>query len=213
MTNLTKQEYLQQLEGKLAALPERERTNAINYYQSYLADDDDAVLSQKIASLGTPGDVAAEIFASYVKRANQTPPQPTAAATAAVPSMSHAPVHSAARSGLPWWLIIVIVIFASPVLIGLAGGAFGILTGIGAAVIGFAASGFAMFLTGAASIVLAIPVMFHDTGFGFLVAGSGLVLLGLGILFFKLAALICSGIFSLIQYVIRRLKHGRVKTA
>ena len=206
MTNLTKQEYLLQLESKLTALPERERTNALNYYRDYLSNTEDEAAA--IANLGTPGDVAAEIFASYVKRAAQEPPQPTAPA----PSVSRAPGYSEERSGLPWWLIVVIAIFAAPVIIGLGGGLFGILVGIGASVIAFVASGFAMLITGAASVALAIPVMFQDTGFGLLVAGSGLVLLGLGILLFQLAAFICSGIFSLIQYVIRRLRHGRAKT-
>ena len=206
MTNLTKQDYLLQLESKLGALPERERTNALNYYESYLSNAEDEMAA--IASLGTPGDVAAEIFASYVKRGNQTPPQP------ARPTMTpHASGHSTGIRGLPWWLLVILAVFAAPLIIGLGGGLFGVLAGIGGAVIAFAASGIAMLATGAASIILAVPVMFQDGGFGLLVAGSGLVLLGIGILFFKLAALICSGVFHLIQKAIRSIRHGRVKTA
>jgi len=206
MTNLTKQDYLLQLESKLVALPERERANALSYYESYLSNAEDEAAA--IANLGTPGDVAAEIFASYVKRGNQAPPTPAASAATAMP---HA--HSTRRSGLPWWLFVIIAVIAAPLVIGLGGGLLGVLGGIGAAVIAFAASGFAMFATGAASIVLAIPVMFQDTGFGLLVAGTGLVFLGIGILFFKLAALICNGVFYLIQKAIRSIRHGRTKTA
>jgi len=206
--HLTKAEFLSQLESRLTALPANERKNALDYYDSYLsnAEDPDA-LSQKIANLGTPGDVAAEIFASYGKRGNQIPPQPAMSSMSSTPVMPSA--HPVKRSGLPWWLIVILAVFAAPLIIGLGGGLFGVLVGIGASIIAFAASGFAMLATGAVSIVLAIPVLFQDTGFGFLVAGSGLVLLGLGILFFKLAALVCSGIFYLIQTATRRLRHGR----
>jgi len=206
--HLTKAEFLSQLESRLTALPANERKNALDYYDSYLSNvEDPGALSQKIANLGTPGDVAAEIFASYVKRGNQIPPQPAMPST---PTMSSMPTaHPVKRSGLPWWLIVILAVFALPLIIGLGGGLFGILVGIGASVLAFVVSGFAMLATGVASIVLAIPVLFQDTGFGFLVAGAGLVLLGLGILFFKLAAIICSGIFYLIQIAIRRLRHGR----
>ena len=210
--HLTKAEFLSQLESRLTALPANERKNALDYYDSYLSNvEDPGALSQKIANLGTPGDVAAEIFASYVKRGNQIPPQPAMSST---PTMSSMPTaHPAKRSGLPWWLIVILAVFALPLIIGLGGGLFGVLVGIGASVLAFVVSGFAMLATGVASIVLAIPVLFQDTGFGFLVAGAGLVLLGLGILFFKLAAIICSGIFYLIQIAIRRLRHGRVNAA
>lgn len=206
--HLTKAEFLSQLEGRLTALPANERKNALDYYDSYLSNAEDPnALSQKIANLGTPGDVAAEIFASYVKRGNQIPPQSAMSSTPTMSSMTSA--HPAKRRGLPWWLIVILAVFALPLIIGLGGGLFGVLVGIGASVLAFVVSGFAMLATGAVSIVLAIPVLFQDTGFGFLVAGAGLVLLGLGILFFKLAAIICSGIFYLIQIAIRRLRHGR----
>jgi len=210
--HLTKAEFLSQLESKLMPLPANERKNALDYYDSYLSNSEDpAALSQKIANLGTPGDVAAEIFASYVKRDNQVPPQP---AMSSMPTMSGMlSAHPPKRSNLPWWLIVVLAVFALPLILGLGGGLFGVLVGIGASILAFFVSGFAMLATGAVSIILAIPVLFQDTGFGFLVAGAGLVLLGLGILFFKLASLIFSGIFYLIQTAIRRLRHGRVNAA
>jgi len=200
MTNhsLTKEEFLAQLETKLMALPERERQNALAYYKNYLSEAEDTAVA--ISTLGQPGDVAADILASYLKRGNHQP---------------EASIPSSIKSGfkLPLWLIVILIIFGMPIILGLGGGLIGIVAGIGSAIFAFLVSGVAMIITGAVSVVLSVFVMFQDMGFGLLVAGAGLVFVGVGILLAKLAIVICKGIFAAIQAIVRRFRYGRIKTA
>lgn len=200
MTNsqFTKQEYLNQLENKLSVLPENERRNAIYYYNKYITDSNDEAAT--IAKLGTPSDVASEILAGYVKRGSQPPPVSTFDTS-----------DSSLRKRITdnWWLLIILAIFAGPVLLGIGGGILGIITGIGAALFAFAVSGVTMVATGAVSIVLSVFILFQDIGFGLITAGSGFVLVGVGILLVQLAIAVFKWMLSVARKILRRLQNGR----
>ena len=194
-SNLSRQEYLSQLENKLMTLPEHERKNAVNYYDNYIASSGDEAIT--IGKLGAPSEVAADILAGYVKRSNQPPPE------------SRAPK----RDPNAWLIFAIIAIFAFPAVIGLGGGLIGVIAGLSGALIAFAVSGFTMIITGAVSVFLSLYVLFQDTGFGLIVAGTGLVLIGLGILFVKLTFAAFSWGISLARKLIRRLQNGRTHSA
>jgi uncharacterized membrane protein len=218
MSTLTRLEFISRLESKLMVLPENERKNAVNYYSNFIqnAEDESAV----IANLGEPSEIAADILASYVKRQSMSAPVPNAPREG--DGFSHAPASEAPfeerreRRRRNWWLII-LAIFAAPVLIsvatGVGGGLIGLFVGLLSAIFAFAVSGVTFLATGAASLFLSVFIFFQDTGFGLLAAGIGFVLVGCGILLLQLTVSIAKWIIGLVKNLIRRLRHGRIKTA
>lgn len=213
-TTLSKLEFLSQLENKLAVLPENERRNALDYYDNFISASADE--GATIASLGAPGEVAADILAGYVKKSSHAAPIPNAPPTPHFESSgtSATPVAEKCRSR-NWWLIAILIIF-SPAIIGLVvgvgGGLFGLVAGLASAIFAFAVSGFTFIATGIASVVFSVFIFFQDAGFGLLSAGTGLMLIGIGILLVMLTVSIAKWIISLIKTIVRRLQNGRVKT-
>lgn len=88
-------------------------------------------------------------------------------------------------------LIVILCIFASPFLIGIAGVIFGIaiaiITTLSAVFIGLAATAFALVVAGIVLFVVGIMEMFSMPFGGMCLAGAGLVCAGFGILFVILA--------------------------
>jgi len=211
---LTRAEFISQLESKLMVLPDNERQNAIDYYDNFIKNTEDE--GATIASLGTPGEIAADILASYVKRESQ--PAPVANSSFHGGGVSHAPVTedtfaTAKKSNSRnWWLIAIIAIFAIPLVAGVGGGLIGIFAAIWSIVFAFAVSGITFIATGIASAFLSIFIFFQDTGFGLLAAGMGLILIGCGIFFMKLTVSIAKWIIALVKNIFRRLQNGRFKT-
>ena len=234
MTNQL-EDFIQQLSLRLEALPEAERTSAINYYRNFIQSSPNQ--EEALKSLGTPSDVAAEIFTSYVKKTsiNQTPQLMPGAEP--MPNGGHARVHHsgathtgghagmhhgrAAPAYTPWYknkmLVILILIFVLPIglplAIGLGGGAIGLIAGIGTVILTLLIYGFVMVATGIASAALSVFILMSDTNFGLIAAGTGLVFLGLGIVLVRFAFMIVRGIFSAIGKLVRRVTHGRPHTA
>jgi len=220
MTTYTKLEYLHELERKLAVLPENERQSALRYYEDHITTAENEATA--IAALGAPGEVAAEVLANYVKRANgaQTPPPVSHSAMHSAPvgapmGMGMRPIREARHRGIfdYWWVILIVAIVGFPVLIGVGGGLFGVTIGVGSALFAFFVSGFAMAATGLVSVILSVFIIFQDFGFGLITAGAGLMLLGLGILFIQLAVCVFKWIVSLIKKLVRMVQNGRPKHA
>jgi len=199
-SDLSRQEYLAQLESKLTALPESDRKSAFVYYDNYIQSSEDEAAT--MAKLGAPGEVATDILASYIRRQNQPHPQ----TTHSTPGKEKRHKHNL------WWVYLIIGIFLFPVIIGLAGGVFGITVGVGGALFAFLASGFTMVITGAASLILSVFVMFQDVGFGFITAGTGLVLIGIGIFFIQLTLSIVNWFIKIVRKTVRRYQNGRTSS-
>ena len=185
-SNLTRQEYITQLEEKLNALPESERKNALNYYDSHIKESEDETAA--IEKLGSPSDVAANILSSYVKRSSQAPPQPVAGAAYDAPP----------AKGTNWLLIVLLAIFGLP-LIGLGFGAIGLTIGLGGGIFGIFIGGVSVLITGIASLVLSLPIFFQDPGFGLLASGLGLFFIGLGTLWVMLMVMLVKWLIQLIK--------------
>ena len=192
-SNLTRQEYITQLEEKLNVLPESERQNALNYYDNHIKDaEDEAAAIQK---LGSPSDVATNILSSYVKRNSQTPPPLPAA------SVAHA---TPPEKGTNWLLIVLLAIFGLP-LIGLGFGAIGLTIGLGGGIFGIFIGGVSVLITGIASLILSIPIFFQDPGFGLISSGLGLFFIGLGMLWVMLMVMLVKWLVQLIKSLVGKL--------
>lgn len=79
---MTKYEYLAELERLLAALPEQERRDAMNYYEEYFVSAGPEKEAEAIRELGTPQQAAQKILEEAGVAAAQAPEAPQAAPAA-----------------------------------------------------------------------------------------------------------------------------------
>ncbi len=93
-------------------------------------------------------------------------------------------------------LMIILCIFAAPILIPLAAGLFGLLIGVAAMLFGLfvavAAVAFSMVIIGIVLLVVGIVKIFAAPFGGLCLAGTGLVCAGIGILFVIISVWVCS---------------------
>lgn len=101
-------------------------------------------------------------------------------------------------------LIVLLCILASPFLIGIGGGALGIIIGILGAlfgiVVGFGAAGIALMIAGVCLFVYGVTLLFSAPLGGLCVIGAAMVCTAIGLVFFWLVVMLCA---ALIPAVIR----------
>lgn len=101
-------------------------------------------------------------------------------------------------------LIVLLCILASPFILGIGGGALGIIIGILGAlfgiVVGFGAAGIALIIAGVCLFVYGITLLFGAPLGGLCVIGAAMVCMAIGLVFFWLVVMICA---ALIPAVIR----------
>ena len=173
---MSRQEFLRRLEVLLSDIPESERREALEYYRNYFEDADPGMEEQIIKELGSPEKVAASIKKDLFGEQSEAFEK-----------------QRRENRRLRNVLLVVALIFLSPLWIGLLGGAFGLLVGAVCLVFGFAICIIA--LVGAlllAGFVLAgIGVVKMLAGFpavGLIVVAIGLFMLAFGLLGFLLMA-------------------------
>lgn len=205
---MTKSDYLEQLSHKLRVLPESERRDAVEYYDGYISDADDEAAA--ISSLGTPGEVAANILANYVtgNTAENSPTEVT---------LSGPPAKTPWYAGIKTTWVVILALFAVPIgvplAIAVAAVAFALVITLGSLILAFAFTGVAFVIAGIFGFLTLPFIVFQDFGFAILSAGSWLLLLGFGILFIRLTALCMRGFPAISRFVskkiIGRKNHGR----
>lgn len=120
------------------------------------------------------------------------------------------------RTTSGWILLVIVLVFASPLILGLAGGVlgivgaiFGLLVGLIGLIIGFVTGGVAL-------VVKGIAALFTHTAVGLVQFGAGLLLTALGILFIVLLVLCVVKVLpklyrwcvNLVQRVLHRGRNG-----
>lgn len=203
-------EFMEQLERLLADIPENDRLDAIEYYNNYFDEAGPENESQVIRELGSPGRVAAIIKAD----ANATGSQHTAH-TEQDGEKQNMPSTKKKRN-IPWPLIIVLLVFASPVLLGVGTGLLGGVVGVLGALFGIAvaviACGVGLSVGGVVCFAVGIVRVFISPAEGLITIGVGSLLLVLGILFtvlfiwcaFKWIPALFRGCVNLCQRLFRR---------
>ncbi len=211
-------EFMNQLERLLGDIPEHDRLDAIAYYNAYFDEAGVENEAQVIRELGSPGKVAAIIKADLNATGDEQDvftEQDNSGRN--IPSRKesgyHAPKH---KKGLPWPLVVVLLVFASPLLLGTFGGLLGTLLGVFGALIGiviaFIACALALLIAGIVCFVVGIVRVFISPVEGLITFGLGSLMLALGILFavlfvwcaFKWMPALFRGAVNLIQRLFQR---------
>lgn len=188
-------EFMQQLERLLCDISESDRLDAIAYYNDYFDEAGPENEAQVIRELGSPGKVAAIIKADLNASGNQQAEYTEHGyedgregvnnnTPARKESGYQAPKQ---KRSFPWVLVIILLVFASPVLVGVGGGLLGGLVGVLAAlfaiIFAVVACGVAFIIAGIVCIVVGITRVLISPIEGLVTIGVGAILLALGILF------------------------------
>ena len=193
-------EFMSQLERLLWDIPESDRQDALCYYNDYFDEAGVENEAQIIQKLGSPGKVAATIKADLNAHGNEQGEYTECGDYKDHAEMNQNPPANRAGNGqgvkqkrnIPWPLIIVLLIFASPVLIGIGGGVLGSILGIICSVFGVFIAvlicGAAFLVAGFVCMVVGVVRMFLSPVEGLITAGVGSIVLAVGILLTLLSA-------------------------
>ena len=212
-------EFMKQLESLLQNVSQTEREEALQYYNDYFDDAGPENEKEVIEALGNPARVAENIkrdlmgngevkakasdraLVEYGKNQSTTQNKPQEEG-------------KSGKTGLPTWVIVLLVIllvFASPALLGAGVGVLGVLVGVLASwfgiIFGFGVAAIVLFIVMFALIVLGIVCIFIDPLVGVSLVGGGLLCGGIGLLFLMLTVAmggiatpaVCKGIAGLFK--------------
>lgn len=222
-------DFMAQLKRLLSDIPESDRNDAIAYYNDYFDEAGAENEAQVIQELGNPGKVAAMIRASlrnvedskgeYSETGYQ---EAGAEARRQTPAERYAGEQPRRRGRIA--LMIILAIFASPFIIGVGGGAIGVIIGLVSVLCGIIVLLFGMAITGLVAgiigIVTGIIEMFVNPATGLLMVGSGMISLAVTLTLICLAVWLgvniipklVRGIFNLISRVLHRgIRGGEVQ--
>ena len=183
-------EFMRQLELLLWDIPESDRLDAIAYYNDYF---DEAGLEnerQVIMELGSPERVAAIIKADLNTSGNEQAEYTEQGYSDGRSGVNpNTPATRKQRRPLPLALVIVLLVFAAPVILGIGGGLIGVVFGLLGGLIGIVAGGMGMLVGGIVSLVGGIIKLIVSPVKGLVLIGTGSLVTALGILFVLLFVL------------------------
>lgn len=218
-------DFMNQLESLLQNISPAEREEALQYYNEYFNDAGAENEQDVIEALGNPAKVAENIKRDlYGSGYGDNTYQRTSVNNRAVveykPTATELPKEENKLSTGMIVLIVVLCIFASPIILGLASGAFGVVTALFAAwfsvILSFGAAALALLIVMLVLIVVSIMCMPVSPFAGVAVMGCGFICGALGILFMMLtvamAGIATPAIFRGVVSLCRKL-FGKKKTA
>lgn len=189
-------EFMAQLERLLFDIPENDRNDAIAYYNGYFDEAGPENEEKIIQELGNPGKVAAMIKADMIASGNKGEFTENGYQNEQFKENTQVPVQKygnteTRRGAGRWALLIVLIIFAAPVLLGVGGGflggVVGILGAIAGVAIGIVTGGVGFLIGGVAAIVTGIVECFTNPASGLVMMGGGMLLTALALLCLSLA--------------------------
>lgn len=230
---MNRQEFIKELSYLLQDMPEDEKAEAVQYYEDYFEDAGEEKEAAVIAELGSPEKVAAMIRfgdsgeqSEYTERGYENPnyrgPVYEVGNHTELPAGKEK-TESAHAYDLPprrhsimkILLLIVVFVFASPLVLGIGGGILGILCGALGILLALAVSvgvvTVALLFSGVVCIVGGIIKAFINPVVGVFMIAAGFVLTGLGLLGLILSAVVYGrfipGVFRSFFRMISRLFH------
>lgn len=223
---MSRWEYMRRLEELLSDIPPGEREEALQYYNDYINDSGKENEAEVLASLGTPEQVAATIKeglegagGEFTEKgfhgASDQNTNPIAAYQKPAPETKavEKDTESQGLSGGVIALIVILCIFCSPIIIGAAGSAFGLVVAC------FALFFSLIFVFGLVSLILlafsiflmvtGIAQMVYSPLIGLALIAAAFIVAGIGICFLLVTILIAGklipGIVKGIGYIFNKL--------
>ena len=182
--------FMQQLERLLGDIPENDRLDAIAYYNDYFDEAGPEREQQVIQELGSPERVASIIKADLNTSGNEYAEYTEQGYSDGRSGVNtNTPATKKQRIQMPLVLLIVILVFASPILLGIGGGLLGAIMGLFGGLIGIVAGGVGMLIGGIVSLVTGIIKLVASPLKGLVLIGTGSLITALGILFVLLFVL------------------------
>lgn len=191
---MNREEFMKQLERLLWDIPENDRLDAIAYYNDYFDEAGIENEAQVIRELGSPEKVAATILAnSNMAESEQTEYTEQGCYTGYDYTSKNVPErqdmsaqNKKQKRDIPWPILIILIIFASPILLGvgggLLGGLIGLIAGFFGIIIAIAACGIGFTIGGVVCLAVGIYYIFVNPLEGLVCMGGGGILGALGIL-------------------------------
>ena len=225
---MSRVEFMNQLKNLLWDIPEGEREEALNYYEDYFDDAGVENEKQVIEALGSPEKVAAIIKEGLKEdAANQGTFSETGYQDATVDTKDE--IRHYKKSGKKpftdkvkglgkggWILILILAIFALPILgpigIGICSAIFGILAAGIAVLFAMAVAGIALLVAGASIFAGAIGCLIVTPAIGIMLIGASMIIIGIGILVTVLGIWILTKVIpGLIRFVVSLFRRIFVK--
>ena len=212
-------EFMKQLESLLQNVSQTEREEALQYYNDYFDDAGPENEKEVIEALGNPARVAENIKRDLMgngevkAKASDRALVEYGKAQNTTQSKSQEE-NKSGKTGLPTWaivLLVILLVFASPALLGAGVGVLGVLVGVLVSwfciIFGFGVAAIVLFIVMFALIVLGIVCIFIDPLVGVSLVGGGLLCGGIGLLFLMLTVAmggiatpaVCKGIAGLFK--------------
>ena len=181
---MNKVEFMRQLESLLWDLSESDRLDAIAYYNDYFDEAGIENEQMVLQELGSPERVAAIIKADLNTDGNEKAEYTEQGYSDGRQGVNlNTPAPRKQKKTLPVALIIVLLVFAAPVLLGVGGGLLGGILGLAGGLIGLVAGGIGMLAGGVVSLVSGVIKLVFSPLKGLVLIGTGSLITALGLLF------------------------------
>ena len=204
-------EFMRQLESLLLDIPESDRLDANAYYNDYFDEAGIENEEKVIRELGSPARVASIIKADLNATGNEKAEYTEQGYSDGRQGVNpNTPAPRKEKKKLPMALIIVLLVFAAPVLLGVGGGLLGGVLGLAGGLIGLVAGGIGLLAGGVVSLVSGLIKLVFSPLKGLVLVGTGSLITAVGILFvvflvlciFKWLPKLCRKIMDWIKGVI-----------
>lgn len=189
---MSRKAFMARLDELLADITEAEKEEALSYYEEYFEDAGPENEEEVISSLGSPEKVAATIKAGLSENAQEEGEFSETGYTNSYYDVKDEVATINKRKGLGgigtggWVIILILCLFALPILgpllLGIAGTIFGILVAIAAVIFAVLVTGIALVVAAVAMVAAGFATLFATPLVGVALIGAALLVAGIGIL-------------------------------
>ena len=189
---MSRKAFMARLDELLADITEAEKEEALSYYEEYFEDAGPENEEEVIQSLGSPEKVAATIKAGLSENAQEEGEFSETGYTNSYYDVKDEVATINKRKGLGgigtggWVIILILCLFAlpilGPILLGIVGTIFGILVAIAAVIFAVLVTGIALVVAAVAMVAAGFATLFATPLVGVALIGAALLVAGIGIL-------------------------------
>lgn len=189
---MSRKAFMARLDELLADITEAEKEEALSYYEEYFEDAGPENEEEVISSLGSPEKVAATIKAGLGESAVEDGEFSETGYTNSYYDVKDEVATINKRKGFSgigtggWIIILIICLFAlpilGPILLGVLGTIFGVLVAIAAVIFAVLVTGIALVVAAVAMFAAGFATLFATPLVGVALIGAALLVAGIGIL-------------------------------